>query len=473
VNAIFDRLKHAWNAFKSSGTQDFVQDFGYSSSISQATQYHTSAFTRSLIFAICNRMAIDVASYDIQHVRVNPETKRYEETMKSGLNNCLTVEANIDQTGRAFLQDAVMSMFDEGHVAIVPTETDYDPRNTDSYRINTLRTAKIIEWYPQHVKVDIYNDKKGIREWLILPKNMVAIVENPLYAVMNEPNSTLKRLVKKLNQMDAIDDISSSGKLDIIIQLPYVIKTELRQKQAEERRKAIEQQLAGSKYGIAYIDGTERITQLNRASENNLLAQVTYLTQMLYGQLGISEEIFTGKADEKAMLNYYDRTIEPIATALIDEMNRKFLTKTARTQGQTIMGFRDVFKLVPANEIAEIADSFTRNEILTSNEIRSILGMKPSTDPKADELRNANMPQEDMGMMVDENQNGIDDAEEGLESEDPGIPMEEVQRMMEEMSAEYEATIEEILSSVETEINNSLNEEEMTDLENTVVGDLK
>jgi len=318
--------------------------------------------------------------------------RRYVDTIDSGLQNCLTVEANKDQTGRALIQDAVLSMFDEGVVAIVPVETTNSPIFSGSYDILSLRTGRITAWYPDYVRIDLYNDLVGTREEVVLPKSLVAIVENPLYAIMNEPNGTLRRLIRKLVLLDAIDEQSGSGKLDLIIQLPYIIKTEARQKQAEERRSAIERQLSGSKYGIAYTDGTEHITQLNRPSENNLLAQITYLTQMLYSQLGISEDVFSGKANEKTMLNYFNRTVEPIVTSITEEMRRKFLTKTARTQGQTIMGFKDVLSLVPANEMAEMADGFTRNEILTANEIRAILGIKPADDPGADELRNKNMP---------------------------------------------------------------------------------
>ena len=319
------------------------------------------------------------------------ENGRFTEEIDSGLQNCLNIEANIDQTGRAFLQDVVMSMLDEGCVAIVPVDTTINPMLSGSYEINTMRTAKILEWYPAHVRVRLYNDRKGIHEELILPKANVAIIENPLYAVINEPNSTMQRLIRKLNLLDVVDEQTSSGKLDLIIQLPYVIKSEARRKQADERRKDIEMQLSGSKYGIAYTDGTERITQLNRPAENNLMGQVEYLTNMLYSQLGLTQSILDGSADDKTMLNYYNRTIEPILAAIVDELKRKFLTKTARAQKQTIMYFRDPFKLVPVNDIAEIADKFTRNEIMTSNEIRQIVGMKPSKDPEADELRNKNL----------------------------------------------------------------------------------
>lgn len=387
-------------------------------------------------------MAMDVAAYNIQHVKLDPTTKRFMEVMKTGLNNCLTVEANVDQTGKAFLQDAVMSMFDEGYVALVPVETDLNPINTGSWDILSLRTGRIISWFPRHILVEVYNDRTGQRESITLPKNVVAIVENPLYAVMNEPNSTMKRLMRKLVLLDAVDEQSSSGKLDLIIQLPYVIKTELKQKQANERRKAIEEQLKGSQYGIAYIDGTEHITQLNRPSENNLLAQVTYLTNMLYSQLGVSEAVFNGTADERQMLNYYNRTVEPIAKAMMDEMTRKFITKTGRTQGQIVMGFHDAFHLIPAQEMAEIADVFTRNEILSSNEVRAILGMKPAEDPAADELRNKNMPVDATG------QNGTDPNAET----EPSLPYSQVQQIMADMAAEYDAAMKESLDAIQKDV---------------------
>ena len=393
ADTIGNRLRSAWNALRSTTNDEIYtyKDLGYQSSISPTQPRLTGGNERSIVTAIYNRIALDVSSFDLNHVRVD-ENNRYVETLKSGLQNCLTIEANKDQTGRAFIHDVVLSMFDEGVVAIVPVDTTISPIVSGSYDILSLRTGRIISWYPDYVRVDLYDDKKGIREEVVLPKSIVAIVENPFYAIMNEPNGTLRRLIRKLILLDAIDEQSGSGKLDLIIQLPYIVKTEARQKQAEERRLAIERQLSGSRYGIAYTDGTERITQLNRPSENNLLAQITYLTQMLYSQLGVSEEVFSGKANAPKMLNYYNRTVEPIVTSLLEEMRRKFLTKTARTQGQTLMGFKDVLRLVPANEMAEMADGFTRNEILTSNEIRSVLGFKPSTSPDADVLRNKNMP---------------------------------------------------------------------------------
>ena len=387
---ITDRLQHAWNAFVNNENRSRYYDRGHISSYKPDRVRFTRGNERSIVTSVYNRLALDASSLSIKHVRLD-ENGRFTEEIDSGLQNCLNVEANIDQTGRAFLQDVVMSMLDEGCVAIVPVDTTLNPNLSGSYDINTMRTAKILEWYPAHIRVRVYNDRKGIHEELTLPKANVAIIENPLYAVINEPNSTMQRLIRKLNLLDVVDEQSSAGKLDLIIQLPYVIKSEARRQQAEARRKDIEMQLAGSKYGIAYTDGTERITQLNRPAENNLMNQVKYLTEMLYSQLGLTQSILDGSADDKTMLNYYNRTIEPILAAIVDEIKRKFLTKTARAQKQTIMYFRDPFKLVPVNDIAEIADKFTRNEIMTSNEIRQIVGMKPSKDPEADELRNKNL----------------------------------------------------------------------------------
>lgn len=387
---ITDRLQHAWNAFLNNENRSRYYDRGHFSSYKPDRVRFSRGNERSIVTSVYNRLALDASAIAIKHVRLD-DNGRFSEEMNSGLHNCLNIEANIDQTGRAFLQDVVMSMLDEGCVAIVPVDTTLNPTVSGSYDINTMRTAKILEWYPAHVRVRIYNDRKGIHEELILPKANVAIIENPLYAVINEPNSTMQRLIRKLNLLDVVDEQTSSGKLDLIIQLPYVIKSDARRKQAEERRKDIEMQLSGSKYGIAYTDGTERITQLNRPAENNLMSQVQYLTDMLYSQLGLTQAILDGSADDKTMLNYYNRTIEPILSAIVDELKRKFLTKTARSQNQTIMYFRDPFKLVPVNDIAEIADKFTRNEIMTSNEIRQIVGMKPSKDPEADELRNKNL----------------------------------------------------------------------------------
>ena len=387
---ISDRLQHAWNAFMNRDPTYNYQDLGNSYSIRPDRPRFTRGNERSIVTSVYNRIALDVSAISIQHVRLD-DNGRFKEQMNTSLNSCLTLSANTDQTGRAFIQDAVMSMLDEGCVAIVPIDTTTDPNISDSYDILTMRTAKILDWYPNHVRIRVYNEKTGRQEETIVSKKMVAIVENPLYAVINEPNSTMQRLVRKLSLLDVTDEQTSSGKLDLIIQLPYVIKTEARRQQAEERRKSIEMQLAGSKYGIAYTDGTERITQLNRSLENNLMKQIEYLTSMLYSQLGITQSILDGTADEKTMLNYYSRTIEPIISAIVDEMKRKFLTKTARSQHQSIAFFRDPFKLVPVNDIAEIADKFTRNEIMTSNEIRQIVGMKPSNDPKADKLINSNL----------------------------------------------------------------------------------
>ena len=386
-----DRLKHAWNAFlDGNNNRYFSRDMGYSSSYPPNRVRFTRGNERSIVNAVYNRIAMDVASLKVNHVRLDDDD-RYIETIKSGLNECLTTSANIDQTGRALMQDAVMSLLDEGAIAIVPVDTVMDPRKTGSYDIESLRVGRITEWFPKEVRIKLYNDKIGQKEEIILPKKVVAIIENPLYAVMNEPNSTLQRLIRKLNLLDIVDDQSASKKLDVIIQLPYVIKTERRRAEANKRVQDISDQLANSDYGIAYTDGTERITQLNRPVENNLLKQVEYLTSLLYSQLGISQAVMDGTADEATMLNYNTRTVEPIISAIVDEMKRKFLTKTARTQGQSIMFFNDPFKLVPVAQVAEIADKFTRNEIATSNEIRQVIGWTPSDDPRADELRNANI----------------------------------------------------------------------------------
>lgn len=383
------RLKHAWNAFTGTDYTTY-QDVGPGYSSRPDRIRLTRGNERSIITSVYNRIALDVAALNVQHIRLD-ENGRFLSVIQDGLNTCLTVEANIDQTARAFIQDIVVSMLDEGCVAIVPVDTTYDPSVTGSYDIQTMRVGKILDWYPQHVRVRLYNERTGTKENILVPKSTAAIVENPLYAVVNEPNSTMQRLIRKLNLLDVIDEQSGSGKLDLIIQLPYVIKTEARRQQAENRRKDIEAQLSGTKYGIAYADGTERITQLNRSVNNNLMSQIEYLTSMLYSQLGITQSILDGTADEKTMLNYNNRTIEPIISAIVDEMKRKFLTKTARSQSQSISFFRDPFKLVPVNDIAEIADKFTRNEIMTSNEIRQVIGMKPSDDPRADELRNKNL----------------------------------------------------------------------------------
>lgn len=413
---IGSRLKHAWNAFMNRDPTEVDYDIGPAYYYRPDRPRLTRGNERSIVTAVYNRIALDVSDIDIRHVRLDPDG-RYIEDIDSGLNNCLTVEANIDQTGKAFIQDVVMSMLDEGCVAIVPVDTTINPKVTGSYDINSMRTGKIIQWYPQHVKVRLYNDQNGRKEEVILPKSIVAIVENPLYAVMNEPNSTLQRLIRKLNLLDYVDEQTGAGKLDLIIQLPYVIKSNARRQQAEDRRADIERQLKDSKYGIAYTDGTERITQLNRPVENNLMKQIEYLTSMLYSQLGINQAVLDGTADEKTMLNYTNRSIGPIISAIVDEMKRKFLTKTARSQMQSIRYFKDPFKLVPVNEIAEISDKLTRNEIASSNEIRQIIGWKPSQDPAADELRNKNLNPQSPDMMMPEDQMYEDPAayEEGYE----------------------------------------------------------
>lgn len=413
-----DRLKHAWNAFtsRSPTVTNMWTSGGYSYGTRPDRLHLTRGHERSIINSIYNKIAIDVSQIDIKHVKID-ENGRYIETVDSHLNDALSVEANIDQSGREFIRDVAMSMCDEGCVAIVPVDTTLNPNVTGSYDVLTMRTAKILQWYPKHVRVSLYNEETGKHEEVTLPKSMVAIVENPFYSVMNEPNSVLQRLVRKMNLLDAIDEQSSSGKLDLIIQLPYVIKTEARRKEAEKRRKDIEMQLSGSKYGIAYTDGTERITQLNRPAENNLMSQIEYLTNMLYSQLGATKEVFEGTADEKTQLNYYNGTIEPFLSAIVEAMHRKFLTKTARSQGHAIKFFRDPFKLVPIDNIAEIADKFTRNEIMTSNEIRQVIGMKPSDDPKADQLVNSNLNQSNQDVMSPMNSDAPE-GEEGFEEED-------------------------------------------------------
>ena len=388
---IFDVLRHSWDVFRN--REPTYYNIGSSSTYRPDRIRTFIRNEQSIVTSIYTRIALDVASINIRHCRVD-ENGRFKEYISSGLDNCLNLEANIDQTGRAFKQDIVESMFDEGVVAMVPVDTTIDPTVTGSYDIQTMRTGKILEWYPEHVKVQLYNQKTGHREELILPKRIIGIIENPMYSIINEPNSTMQRLIRKLALLDRVDETTSSGKLDMIIQLPYVIKSESRRKEAEKRKKDIEEQLKGP-YGIAYVDGTEKIIQLNRPVENNLMKQVEYLRNELYSQLGITQEVLNGTADEQTMLNYNSRTIEPIVSAITDEMTRKFLTKTARSQSQTIMFFRDPFRLVPVNNIAEIADKFTRNEILTSNEIRGVIGFKPSDDPKADKLINSNLNQPD------------------------------------------------------------------------------
>ena len=406
-STLTSRLRKAWNAFTKNRDPTIAnvhyRDVGMGYVYRPDRVRFTRGNERSIVTSVYNRIAMDVASIAIKHCRVD-KNGRYIEDIKSGLNECLTIEANIDQSGRAFIQDVVMSMFDEGAVAIVPVDTSFDPTVSTSYDILSMRTGKILEWYPAHVKIQVYNDRTGKKEDIVLPKKSVAIIENPLYAVINEPNSTMQRLVRKLNILDAIDEQSGSGKLDLIIQLPYVIKTDARRQQAETRRKDIEDQLSGSKFGIAYTDGTEKITQLNRPVDNNLMKQIEYLMNQLYSQIGMTPSVLDGTADEKAMLNYNNRTIEPIVSAIVDAMKRSFLSKTARTQGQTVMFFKDPFKLVPVANIADSADKFKRNEIMTSNEIRQIIGMKPSDDPKADELRNSNLnhPDEEQPAVEDE-----------------------------------------------------------------------
>lgn len=422
------RLKHAWNAFLNRDPTKYY-DIGSGYAYRQDRTLYHRGNERSIVTSVYNRIALDVASINIQHVTLDKEG-RFTGIVSSGLNNCLSLEANIDQTGRAFIQDVVMSMMDEGCVAIVPIDTDSDP-DDGAYDILSLRTGQIIAWYPEHVRVRIYNERKGYKQEFVVPKKTTAIIENPLYAVINEPNSTMQRLIRKLGMLDAVDEQSSSGKLDLIIQLPYAIKSEGRRKQADMRKQAIAEQLENSKYGIAYIDGTEKVTQLNRSVENNLMKQIEYLTSMLYSQLGITTSVLDGTADEKTMLNYYSRTIEPIISAITDEMNRKFLTKTARTQNKAIKFFNNPFKLVPVTELAEISDKLTRNEIASSNEIRQIIGWRPSSDPKADELRNSNLSAPN---------NIVPIGTEGVSAENDD-------------SSDYDSIVNELLDSIEAEIN--------------------
>lgn len=397
-NSFGARLKHAWNAFRERDPTTEYQDLGVGYSYRPDRPGFTRSNKRSIVTAIYNRMALDVATIKIQHCKID-EDGRFKEVVNSRLNRCFNLEANIDQTGKAFVQDIVISMLDEGCVAVIPTTTTANPRITDSYDIGALRTAKILEWYPSSVRVRAYNDKLGRKEDIVLPKKAVAIIENPLYAVINEPNSTMQRLIRKLNLLDSIDEQSGAGKLDLIIGLPYTIKSEARREQARKRKAEIESQLANSKYGIAYTDATEHITQLNRPVENNLMKQIEYLTSMLYSQLGMSQSVLDGTADEQTMLNYFNSTIEPIASAIVCELTRKFLTQTARTQGQSILYFRDPFKFVTVTQLAEASDKFSRNEIASSNEIRQIMGWKPSDDPKADQLVNSNISQSKQGFL--------------------------------------------------------------------------
>lgn len=392
-NSIGSRLKRAWNVFLNRDPTYYRRDFGTSYSIRPDRPRLTRGNERSIVTSVCNRIALDVAAMDIRHCQLD-DNGRFLKFVESGLDNCLTLEANIDQSGRAFIQDAVMSMMDEGAVALVPVDTDINP-DDGSFNIETMRTGRIIEWYPAHVKVRLYNDRTGLKQDVIVSKKVVGIVENPLFAVMNEPNSTLQRLKRKLSLLDVTDENTASGKLDMIIQLPYAVKSQMQRERANSRLKSVEDQLAHGRYGIAYIDATEKVIQLNRPIENNLLKQIEFLTNTFFSQLGITQSVLDGTADEKTMLNYYNRSIEPIIATLVDEMKRKFLSKTSRTQGKTIMAFRDPFKLVPVNDIAEIADKFTRNEIMSSNEIRQKIGMPPSSDPKADRLENSNIRKPD------------------------------------------------------------------------------
>ena len=431
---LVERIKKSWNVFIGREPAP-VNSYGFSMASRPDRAKLTRGNERSIINSIYNRIAIDVASVDIRHVRLD-ENGRYLETIDSGLNNCLTVSANIDQTGRAFIQDAVLSMFDEGVVALVPIDTNVNP-NTSAFDVETIRTGKIVQWYPERVRVSLYNELTGKRQEVTVRKDTIAIIENPFYSIMNEPNSTLQRLIRILNNIDRTNEKNAAGKLDLIIQLPYLVKSETKKQQAEERRKQIETQLTGSQYGIAYIDGTEHITQLGRSIENNLWEQAKDLTDQLFNQLGLPKSVFDGTADEKALLDYYTRTIEPILVAITEEMKRKFLSKTARTQHQSIKYFREPFKLVPVNDIADIADKFTRNEILSSNEIRAILGFKPDNSPKSDQLINSNMPMEDQGYAApqetDENGNPI--PMEGEEEVDPDLDaaLSELEKLIEDM----------------------------------------
>lgn len=431
------RFRHAWNAFRNKNPTKEYQYYGTSFSMRPDRPRLSKGNDRSIINAVYNRIAMDVAAIKIEHVRLDADG-RYADTIKSELNECLTLRANIDQSGRDFIQDIVLSMFDEGCIAVLPVDTDRDPLK-GTYKIYSMRTAKILEWYPQHVRIKAYNDRTGEKEELTYRKEDLAIIENPLYSIINEPNSVMQRLIRKMNLMDAIDEHNSSGKLDLIIQLPYVVKGETKERQAEKRRKEVEEQLVGSKYGIAYIDGTEHITQLNRAVENNFMAQIEYLTNMMYSQLGITPEILNGKASEEEMLNYQSRILEPILSAIVDAMRWSFLTPTARTQGQSIMFFRDPFRLVPIEKLAEVSDKMTRNEIMTSNEIRQKIGMKPSSDPGADELRNKNLNKQADATTTPVEGKEVSMSEEGI---------------FEEMLASLEAQIDAIAGDV------SLDEEE-------------
>lgn len=435
------RLKHAWDVFRDKDEPKYYRDEGRGYSHRPDRPRLTRGNEQSIVTSVYNRIALDAAAINVQHVRLD-NNNRFVSVIPSGLNRCLTLDANIDQTGRAFIQDVVMSMLDEGCVAIIPTDTTINPKISGSYDINTMRTGKVLEWYPNSIRVRVYNERTGLKEDITVPKSIAAIVENPLYAVINEPNSTLKRLISKLNLLDSIDNQSGSGKLDLIIQLPYVIKSAARRQQAEERRTDIENQLAGSKYGIAYTDGTEKVTQLNRSVENNLMAQIEFLTSMLYSQLGMTTSILDGTADEKTMLNYYHRTIEPIISAIVDEMKRKFLTKTAQTQNQSVSFFRDPFKLVPVSNLAEIVDKFTRNEVLSSNEVRAIIGYKPADDERADALVNKNISGDlSTGLTINGNPVAVDDRS----SEQEFKMADEQDVIMTDLLAGLEAEIDKIL----------------------------
>jgi hypothetical protein len=433
-------LRHAWNVFLNNDqrTRPYTQYYGGGSGRRPDRARLLVSNERSMITSINTRISIDVASVDMRHVRLDDE-KRYLEDIESGLNNCLTVEANLDQAARAFRQDIAHTLFDRGVAALVPVDTSINPETSGGYDILTLRVGEIVMWYPKHIRVSVYNEAIGQREEITLNKSAVAIVENPLYAVMNEPNSTLQRLIHKLNLLDSVDEASASGKLDLIIQLPYVIKSEARRQQAEQRRADIEFQLKGSQYGIAYTDGTEKITQLNRPAENNLMAQIEYLTEMLYGQLGITKEVMNGTADEKTMINYWNRTVEPMLTAIVEAMRRTFLTKTARTQKQSVMFFRDPFRLMPIGDIAEVADKFTRNEIASSNEIRQAIGMVPHKDPKADQLINSNMPQP---------VSPPSDGSQPLPTDQPVAPAGETQQIMSDSFDEIDSALDEAFAGL-------------------------
>lgn len=408
---LVDRFQHAWNAFMGRDPTRY-RDLGLASYTYQGRARLTRGNNRSIVTSALNRIAVDVAQIDVEHVILD-EQDRFLDVVPSHLNSCLTVEANVDQTARAFIEDVVYTMLDDGCVAVVPTEATGDPNYTDSYDVISMRVGRVVEWYPQHVKVHLYNEKTGKWDDIVLSKRAVAIIQNPFYQIMNTPNSFYQKLLEKIRQLDLFDEQTASGKLDMIIQLPYVIKSEARRQQAEARRKDIEMQLTGSKYGIAYTDGTEKITQLNKSLENNLFNQIEYYMKQWRSQIGIPEEVFNGTADEKIMLNYQTRTLEPIISAITDELKRKFISKNARTRGYSIMFFKDPFSLVPVANIADIADRFTRNEILTSNEVRQIIGFKPSDDPKADELINANMPVQDTGMEEQVPEEGM---EEGIQN---------------------------------------------------------